>query len=163
VFERFRRVVETGEPLIEERLAYEDVDEHGVGIRGTWRAQVVRLADGFLSTSRDITAVLAAQEELAQARATRTAEREAVRLLQRLSIPTALPSLPGVRIAAHYGPADEEVPIGGDWYDTVVTSDGRLILIVGDVAGHGRAAAETMIRLRHVTNTFARTCPTRRA
>ncbi len=157
VFERFCRVVETGVPILDDRLDYEERDEHGRVIGGTWRVQVVRLDDGFLSTSRDITDQLAADQELAAARRARESERETMRLLQRLSLPTELPSLRGVTLAAHYQAADDEVPLGGDWYDAITTSDGRLVLIVGDVAGHGRASATTMIRLRNITNAFANT------
>jgi len=157
VFERFCRVVETGVPILDDRLDYEERDEHGRVIGGSWRVQVVRLDDGFLSTSRDITDQLAADQELAAARRAREAERETMRLLQRLSLPTELPSLRGVTLAAHYQAADDEVPLGGDWYDAITTSDGRLVLIVGDVAGHGRASATTMIRLRNITNAFANT------
>ena len=143
--------------MLDDRLDYEERDEHGRLTRGTWRVQVVRLDDGFLSTSRDITDQLAADQELAAARRGREAERETMRLLQRLSLPTELPSLRGVTLAAHYEAADDEGPLGGDWYDAMTTPDGRLVLIVGDVAGHGRASATAMIRLRNVTNAFAST------
>ena len=157
MFDRFRHVVDTGEPILDDRLDYEERDEHGRVTSGSWRVQVVRLGDGFLSTSRDITEQLAAEQELAAARRGREAERQTMRLLQRLSLPTELPSLRGVTLAAQYEAADQEVPLGGDWYDAITTADGRLVLIVGDVAGHGRAAATTMIRLRNITNAFAST------
>ena len=36
----------------------------------------------------------------------------------------------------------------GDWYDAMLLEDGRLLLIVGDVAGHGLEAAVTMGQMR---------------
>jgi anti-sigma regulatory factor (Ser/Thr protein kinase) len=37
---------------------------------------------------------------------------------------------------------------GGDWFHTAVLGDGRVLLAVGDVAGHGLPAAATMANLR---------------
>ena len=160
IFDRFRQVVETGEPLIEERLEYTDRDASGRVLSGTWRAQVVKFGDGFLSSSRDITEEVAAERELAAARQDRAVERASLRLLQQMAIPTSLPSVPGVDIAADFRAADTEVPLGGDWYDALVVPDRRVVFIVGDVAGHDLHAATNMIRLRNITNALAHILPT---
>lgn len=81
------------------------------------------------------------------------AERRASRVLQRSLLPTKLPRLPGIEFAARYVPGDGEV--GGDWYDVFAVPDGRLCLIIGDVAGSGLAAAVTMGRLRTVFRAHA--------
>ena len=39
--------------------------------------------------------------------------------------------------------------VGGDWYDAFELRDGRLIVLLGDVAGHGITAAGTMAQLRN--------------
>ncbi|PRC59128.1 histidine kinase, partial [Mycobacterium sp. ITM-2017-0098] len=39
--------------------------------------------------------------------------------------------------------------VGGDWYDAFQLRDGRLIVLLGDVAGHGVAVAGTMSPLRN--------------
>src|SRR5690606_40863346 len=39
--------------------------------------------------------------------------------------------------------------VGGDWYDVLTLPDGRLAVVVGDVAGHGMTAASTMGQLRN--------------
>ena len=46
-------------------------------------------------------------------------------------------------------PADRRARVGGDWHQIVPLPDGDLLLAVGDVAGHGLAAAATMAQLRH--------------
>ncbi len=44
--------------------------------------------------------------------------------------------------------------MGGDWFDVVALPSGRSALVVGDVMGHGLAAAATMGRLRSVARTL---------
>ena len=38
--------------------------------------------------------------------------------------------------------------VGGDWFDSIALDDGRVLLVVGDVVGHGLDAAAMMGRLR---------------
>lgn len=61
----------------------------------------------------------------------------------------------GVAAMVGYEPAQGETAIGGDWYDLVDTLDGRVVMSVGDVAGHGLAAAATMGKLRSATRSAA--------
>lgn len=67
--------------------------------------------------------------------------------VQHALLPEFLPVLPGVRLAAHYRVAAGE-RAGGDWFDAVPLSGGRLALAAGDVAGHGAKASATMSQLR---------------
>jgi serine phosphatase RsbU (regulator of sigma subunit)/integral membrane sensor domain MASE1/anti-sigma regulatory factor (Ser/Thr protein kinase) len=75
--------------------------------------------------------------------------------LERSLLPEALPVQPGVKLAARYLPASAAVGVGGDWYDTLELADGRLLLTVGDVVGHGLEAAEAMGRLRVAVRAYA--------
>jgi len=70
--------------------------------------------------------------------------------LQEALLPTALPVLPRVRIAARYLAAGHEQSAGGDWFDAIPLSDGGVALVVGDVVGHGVAASAAMGQLRAV-------------
>lgn len=92
----------------------------------------------------------------ALARATR-AQREAIiaerehqtaARLQRALLPDLLASVANLQLAARYVPADENLQVGGDWYETLVPPDGRLAVAVGDIVGHGLEAAATMGRMR---------------
>lgn len=56
--------------------------------------------------------------------------------------------LPGLRAVARYLPASSASRVGGDWYITAELPDHRVLLAIGDVAGHGLAAAAAMARLR---------------
>ncbi len=60
-----------------------------------------------------------------------------------------LPTVEHLDLAVHYAAGGDEIEhVGGDWYDAVATSNGRLALVVGDVMGRGVSAATTMIRVR---------------
>jgi len=60
-------------------------------------------------------------------------------------LPSAPPELPGYDVAAVNLPTWE---IGGDYYDYIPLSDGRLALVVADVSGKGVAAALIMATFR---------------
>jgi serine phosphatase RsbU (regulator of sigma subunit)/anti-sigma regulatory factor (Ser/Thr protein kinase) len=74
--------------------------------------------------------------------------------LQRSLLPQAIPSVPGIDVAARYFAGVEDLEIGGDWYD-VIAIDGRLVAIVGDVSGRGVAAASVMASARHSARVLA--------
>ena len=71
---------------------------------------------------------------------------------QRSLLPTALPSVPGADLAARYITGTGAV--GGDWYDVFVLPDGRLGVVVGDVAGSGLGAAVIMGRMRSALRAY---------
>ncbi len=81
-------------------------------------------------------------------------ERDAARLLQRSLLPAALPVDPQFALATRYLPAAGTLA-GGDFYDAVALGDGRLALVVGDVVGHGIAAAAIMGQLRSAWRSIA--------
>lgn len=75
--------------------------------------------------------------------------------LQRSLLPQSLPRLPGLSMAAWYLPATQETAVGGDWYDVIQLGHRRLGLTIGDVAGHGMAAATYMGQLRSAVRAYA--------
>lgn len=96
--------------------------------------------------------VLAAQ---ALARGRRyDAEHETAVAFQRAALPDALPDVDGAAIAARYRPATHGATVGGDWYDVLVLDEHRILLVVGDVVGHGMVAAAAMGRLRTAFQTI---------
>ncbi|XVV08520.1 SpoIIE family protein phosphatase [Actinoplanes sp. CA-131856] len=76
--------------------------------------------------------------------------RDVVVAMQLELLPGGMPVLPRARAAAGYLPADADTAAGGDWFDALALGDGRLALVLGDVAGHGVAASATMGQLRAV-------------
>ncbi len=61
----------------------------------------------------------------------------------------------GVDTVGRYLPGTQGMDVGGDWYDVIETGQGRLALVIGDVQGHGAAAAATMGQLRSAVRAFA--------
>ena len=84
-------------------------------------------------------------------------DRELVMSVQRSLLPATLPEHPEVRLGARYMPAETRYGIGGDWYDAVLLPGGRILLLVGDVAGHGLKAAITMGQMRTAARALAPT------
>jgi serine phosphatase RsbU (regulator of sigma subunit) len=82
-------------------------------------------------------------------------DHDLVIFVQHSLLASALPELPGVRLGASYLPAEDRYGIGGDWYDAMPLADGRIMLIVGDVAGHGLEAAIAMGQVRSAARALA--------
>lgn len=75
-------------------------------------------------------------------------ERTTADALQRAMLPAYLPQLPDVRFSESYSAASESQRVGGDFYDAFELPDGRVALAIGDVTGHGLAAAVIMGEIR---------------
>ena len=112
----------------------------------SWRISAVRRDDGTTQ------AYVAVQDDVTQLWLDRIRGADAVTSLQRNLLPARLDAVDGVEVATLYRPADDESRVGGDWFD-VVAVDGTVHLVVGDVTGHGVAAAAAMGKLR-----FALSC-----
>jgi sigma-B regulation protein RsbU (phosphoserine phosphatase) len=80
-------------------------------------------------------------------------DRIAAEALQRSLLPSALPTVPEVEIAARYVPGSGVV--GGDWYDVFTLPSGELGVVIGDVAGSGLPAAVIMGRMRSALRAYA--------
>lgn len=73
--------------------------------------------------------------------------------LQQLML-TARPPVPdGYAVSSRYRPSGSDA-VGGDWFDATSMPDGRLVLMVGDVAGHGMGMAAVTAQLRHALRAY---------
>ncbi len=76
--------------------------------------------------------------------------RLALRLQQAITPQAAEPvEIAGLDIAARYRPAGPGNLVSGDWYDTVPLPSREVLLVVGDIAGHGIDAVTGMVALRN--------------
>ncbi|MFZ3495867.1 SpoIIE family protein phosphatase [Streptomyces sp. 5.8] len=83
-------------------------------------------------------------------------EHDTAAVLQRSMLPQHITPPPGIEIAHRYLPASDVNEVGGDWYDVVPLNGGRAALVIGDVMGHGTAAAAVMGRLSASVRALAR-------
>ncbi|WP_326701519.1 SpoIIE family protein phosphatase [Streptomyces sp. NBC_01754] len=136
---QMRTVHMTGEPVL-------DADGCTASMWAVLR-DVSRLRRGQHTVDRTRSS-LRSQEHRA-----RTEHRMAVELREsvlppwRGSLPTAGQGTGGLDVAARYLPARSADLIGGDWYDALRLPDGRTLLTVGDLTGHGIPATSAMATL----------------
>jgi anti-sigma regulatory factor (Ser/Thr protein kinase)/putative methionine-R-sulfoxide reductase with GAF domain len=81
-------------------------------------------------------------------------QRRVAELLQRRLLPGEIRDTAGLQVAGRYLPA-AGASLGGDWYDVFPLPGGRVALAVGDVVGHGIAAAAVMAQLRTALRAYA--------
>ncbi|MCQ8835216.1 SpoIIE family protein phosphatase [Streptomyces malaysiensis] len=83
--------------------------------------------------------------------------REVAAARQRASLPSVLPALPAIAAAARFRYRSEHV--GGDWYDAIRLSAGRVALVIGHVQSRGLDRAVVTGRLRTAVTTLSRLEP----
>ncbi|WP_433284457.1 SpoIIE family protein phosphatase [Micromonospora sp. CA-244673] len=76
--------------------------------------------------------------------------RRVAQTLQQSLLPPVLPVVEGIGFAAEYVPTGDDAEVGGDFYDVVPLSDGRWLVVVGDVSGKGVQAAAVTGLVRDV-------------
>ncbi|SFP31925.1 Serine phosphatase RsbU, regulator of sigma subunit [Geodermatophilus dictyosporus] len=161
VLDVYRQVVRTGRPFATPEWRFELVDPVSGEVTELvldWSAVPWRrpdgTVDGVISLARDVTeqvqARRRAEREAAEAGQRYRAVLDVVTELQHALLPGSVPVLPRVDVAARDLVAGAEQSAGGDWLDVRPLPDGRVGLAVGDVVGHGVAAAAVMSQLRAV-------------
>jgi sigma-B regulation protein RsbU (phosphoserine phosphatase) len=86
--------------------------------------------------------------------------RELADTLQRSLLPSHLPAIPGIQLAARYRAGGEAALVGGDTYDVMPLPDGRWMVLIADVCGTGAEAAAVTAVTRHTARAAASGSPT---
>jgi anti-anti-sigma factor len=157
IYQMFDRVYQTGEPQSGTEWRLEaDWDGSGVEERFfdflvTPRHREDGSIEGVQILFDDVTARVRARLS-ADARMEELSERyrnvrDSATVMQQALLAPSVPVVPDAEIAAEYLVAAEDTAAGGDWFDAIALGD-RLVLIVGDVVGHGVEAAAAMSQLR---------------
>jgi PAS domain-containing protein len=82
----------------------------------------------------------------------------AIRLQRAIMPPDAQPpAAAGVDLAVRYRPVEPGRLVGGDWYDTVLLPSKELLIVVGDITGHGIDAVTGMVAARNALRGLAAT------
>lgn len=101
---------------------------------------------------------LASQCSLALERARlHDVEHRFAKQLQRSMLPATLDLPDTVSASVRYVTSQQEIAVGGDWYDVVRLESGSLGIAIGDVVGRGVGASAAMGQLRSAANALART------
>jgi hypothetical protein len=126
----------------------------------TWR----RVRGGLPETHRSRRSDYRAQRALAQTRdlladsEQRAAEEHELAIrLQRAIMPSGRHPVgtAGVDIAVRYRPAEVGSLVAGDWWDTLELPGGDLLIVIGDIAGHGIDAVTGMVAMRNALRGLA--------
>jgi sigma-B regulation protein RsbU (phosphoserine phosphatase) len=107
----------------------------------------------FTDDDSDLLQVAADRAALAVASLNAQMDRATAAALQHSLLPSALPAVAGLEMAARYVPGSGHV--GGDWYDVFVLPSGEVGVVIGDVAGTGLKAAVIMGRMRSALRAYA--------
>jgi serine phosphatase RsbU (regulator of sigma subunit)/anti-sigma regulatory factor (Ser/Thr protein kinase)/anti-anti-sigma regulatory factor len=155
----FAGVYETGAPALghEWQIHFQHPDGSNTVMWCSYSILPRRGADGRVvgiwGEASDVTPEVLARKALHDEMRTLTQQyeqaRAAIDTLQRALLPDRVPVLPTLDVAARYLLAADELAAGGDWFD-VLAHEGHALLVVGDVVGHGVAAAAAMGQLRAV-------------
>ena len=77
--------------------------------------------------------------------------------LQNLLLPPMLPEIGCIEAAALHRSSNQDLDLGGDWYDLIDRPDDQVVVIVGDVVGHGVREIAVMGQLRAAAHALAQT------
>jgi serine phosphatase RsbU (regulator of sigma subunit) len=135
------------------------VDRHRAAVdllvRDCTDLDAARVEATFQFLSEALATFEMAQRGYWEAKEVAARERAIALMLQHELLPAALPDVPGLDVAVRYLPGEATSQAGGDWYDLFPLPDGRVGLVVGDVTGHGVAAAASMGQMRMAVLAYA--------
>jgi hypothetical protein len=80
-------------------------------------------------------------------------EHETAEALRRGLVPSSIPEIPGLEIAARYEPLSQVGQVGGDFFDFVEVSSERYGVVIGDIEGKGVQAAAAVAVARSALRT----------
>lgn len=112
--------------------------------------------DALTSTMHVALSSLAAEAKVALLRARRyDLEHGVATTLQRSLLPKVSSVGDHWEVTTSHEPWSDLLEVGGDFFDVTPSDDGRILLVVGDVVGHGLAAAASMGLLRSAAKMLA--------
>jgi serine phosphatase RsbU (regulator of sigma subunit) len=130
------------------------------GRPGVPRGDVVALRGAFQDVSalyQTQVALAANCDRLANSEQRAAEEHELAIRPQRTIMPSSVRpgTTAGVDIAVRYRPAKAGSLVAGDWYDVLQLADGDLLIVVGDIVGHGIEAVTGMVKARNALRGLA--------
>ena len=108
----------------------------------------VRRRDQLGELQRSYNEMTSSLEQLVMATAQKESlekELQVARELQQSLLPSSLTTTEAVELASYFEPS---AAIGGDYFDLLKGDDGKLVVVVADVSGHGLSAGLRMAMLK---------------
>jgi sigma-B regulation protein RsbU (phosphoserine phosphatase) len=130
------------------RLLHEGMQEVARGRLDTTPILKLRTYDEFELLIDQFNAMVAGLRELVEKRT----QFQIARSIQLSLLPKSAPEIEGFDLAGDSQPAEE---VGGDYFDFLPMSGGRLGLVISDVAGHGIGPALVMASTRTCLRSLA--------
>ncbi|HXT52846.1 MAG TPA: SpoIIE family protein phosphatase [Thermoanaerobaculia bacterium] len=100
--------------------------------------ELQRLYNEMAASLQELVATTAQKESLEK-------ELQVARELQQSLLPSSLTTTEAVEMASYFEPS---AAIGGDYFDLLKVDDGRFVVVVADVSGHGLSAGLRMAMLK---------------
>jgi serine phosphatase RsbU (regulator of sigma subunit) len=161
--EGLARAYELGRRAVEERLSLLDLAGiHGDALVSALRSgapedrqRIARRGADFLRESLSTFEIAlrgyAEMREVARMEHEHMLELQVISdTLQRSLLPSALPALEGLELAARFCPTGNGIVVGGDFYDAFALDASNCSgVVIGDVCGKGPAAAALTALVRH--------------
>lgn len=158
IFQMFDEVYQSGEPQSgTEWRVQADFDGTGraqehffdfiVTPRRATNGSIEGVQLAFVDVTRRVQTRMAAEARLEELSERYRNVRDSATVMQQALLAPSVPVIPGADVTAQYLVAAEDTAAGGDWFDAIPLGD-RLVLVVGDVVGHGVEAAAVMSQLR---------------
>ncbi|HXT19646.1 MAG TPA: HAMP domain-containing protein, partial [Thermoanaerobaculia bacterium] len=117
--------------------------------RGDFSVRIpVRRKDQLGELQRSYNEMAASLEQLVATEAQKESlekELQVARELQQSLLPSSLTTTEAVELASYFEPS---AAIGGDYFDLLKLDDGRLVVVMADVSGHGLSAGLRMAMLK---------------
>lgn len=108
---------------------------------------------GIIEIYKDVTKYITIQEKLMSANMHLIKNLEMGKKLQRSLLRKEMPNLKEYRFSYGFFPCEE---IGGDMFDCLEMKDGRIVMYIADVSGHGAMAAMMTVFLKQQIVSAAR-------
>ncbi|MBL7495408.1 SpoIIE family protein phosphatase [Frankia sp. CNm7] len=134
-------------PINELRFAVNAVaaGRHDTTIPAVGPREIVDLAGNVEAMRAQLVSLVRQNERFWEALAQ---EGPAVLALRDALTPSSLRDTAGLELRGRVDPAEGE--LAGDWFDAFETPDGRVAVVVGDVAGHGATCGVFALRLKQL-------------
>jgi serine phosphatase RsbU (regulator of sigma subunit) len=141
------RIIRAGDDSVRQVRAYAEPVTDAAGA-------VIAVRGAYQDVSADYhtrVAFAATREQLADTEERAEEEhRLAVRLQQAITPRSSEPvAAAGLDVTARYRPSGPGSLVSGDWYDTVLLPSQEVLMVVGDIAGHGLDAVTGMVTMRN--------------